>query len=280
MNNKKKTEPYFKKYLWISVGLHLLFLVFFSGVFDFHQEEIIVPQAMMVNIIGEIKTPPKKVKALQTKKEPSLPAKAEKAAAEKKMEPKVEKTPPPPKGPTVDLKQKKAKLKKQKEDADKKRKKAALKKAEKIKNQQQEALNKLKQIEALEKIKNVDSQKENSNDEEAKLAVGQRITPGSFSQGLDSIQFNKYYNNLKVHLYNNWTVPGWLAELDLKAQALVVLDASGQVVRREIIKSSGNPNFDNTILAAIDQSSPFPLPPERLRSRVEQKEIVFGFPEN
>jgi colicin import membrane protein len=76
-----------------------------------------------------------------------------------------------------------------------------------------------------------------------------------------------------------WALPEWLAKRELKAQARVRLDENGEVVFREIVRSSGNPTYDEFVLKTIDQAVPFPKPPEKFVAIIKVQGILLGFPE-
>ncbi len=290
---KKFFKSTLDKYIAVSAVIHIFIISLSSGFYKCSNDEIILPPSVQVDLIAPDFKPATQPQ-LPEKPTPEPPPETV-SEPEKQLPDKEE---PKKQGPTVDLEQekkkkeeaKKKKLAEEKKKAEK-RKKAELEKkrkaekkkkeeerkkqeqrkkqAQKVQQKQNEALNKLKQNEALKKLQ-----------QKAQPATGKRLNPGTSFSGLDSIQFQKYYGEIKDHLFNNWSLPQWLSELNLKAQALVVLDGNGYVVKREIIQTSGNANFDNTVLSAIDRASPFPVAPSRLKDKVENKEIVFGFPEN
>jgi len=283
VDNKKKDN--LNKYLWISAISHIVFLFVFTGVFDFTDDELILPPSIQVDLVAPPETLPQKKTAKPAEPQPE-PEPTPEPKPEKVL-PKKEEVKKEPEGPKVNLEQEKKKKEKElkkKKELEKKKKEKKLKeekqkkelkkkKEQQQKKTQNQALNKLKQKAALDKLLAKQT-------EEPQPVTGERLNPGTSFSGIDAIQFSKYYDNLKVHLFNNWSLPQWLSELDLKAQALVVIDENGYVIKKEILKSSGNTNFDDTILAAIDKASPFPVAPDRLKSKVKNKEIVFGFPEN
>ena len=54
------------------------------------------------------------------------------------------------------------------------------------------------------------------------------------------------------------------------------IGADGTVSNLKLEKSSGDPNFDGSVLAAIRTSSPLPPPPEKLRDRFSDVRINFN----
>lgn len=151
----------------------------------------------------------------------------------------------------------------------------------KTKNKQSEALEKLKRQAALDKIK--DQLEKDKQAQEAKKRVtqvkGNIISPGTALTGLNKLQHENYVGILDQHIKQHWALPEWLAKRDLKARARVRIGENGQILSREIIKSSGNGNYDDIVLETIDRSVPFPVPPEKFSAIVSAQGIVIGFPE-
>lgn len=151
----------------------------------------------------------------------------------------------------------------------------------KTKSKQKEALEKLKKQSALDKIKS-DVEREKSEKEVLKKIAqvkGNVLAPGTALTGLNKLQHENYVSDLDRHIKEYWALPEWMAKRDFKAQARVRLDAKGQIISREIEKSSGNQNYDEIVLETIDRSVPFPIPPEKFAAIVSVKGILIGFPE-
>ncbi|MFP5518306.1 MAG: TonB family protein [Bdellovibrionia bacterium] len=155
---------------------------------------------------------------------------------------------------------------------------------EKTKAQQNAALNKLKALSALEKIKQ-DVQKEksqtsgNSQTAENIVVKGNVINPGTSLTGLEKIQHESYLSDLDRHIKQNWSLPEWLAQQDLKAQVHVQIDKNGMLVAKKLLRSSGNSMYDDYAMETIEKSIPFPKPPEKFSAIMEVKGIIVGFPE-
>lgn len=262
----------------ISFALHALVISIFTlkTVF-FTPETIDFTQAVRVDMVGlPDKTPPKDLAApAKENPKPALPAKEElkekpaekppEKVAEKKPEPKPEPVKLPPAKP--------------KEDGVN---------LEKVKAKQQNALDKLKAMAALEKIK------EDVAEEKKKTATnagtgksdtgsapirGNVVSPGSSLTGIAKLQNDSYVSDLDRHIKQNWTIPEWLAKRDYKAQVRLYIDSRGNILDRKIVKSSGNPSYDEEVIATIDRSAPFPAPPEKLIAVFSVDGILIGFPE-
>jgi colicin import membrane protein len=135
-------------------------------------------------------------------------------------------------------------------------------------------------MQAIERMKSEVTEREVSEKiAKAPTFKGNVVNQGDGLTGLERIEFDRYFATIENRIKANWQLPGWLAEAQLKAQAVVLIDAGGRVVRRQVIKSSGNEAFDSQVLDTIDRSSPFPEPPPRLKDVLALKGIIFNFPD-
>lgn len=153
-----------------------------------------------------------------------------------------------------------------------------------VKKKQQQALSRLKSLSAIEQIKkNLEKQKkesEKSGTEKSSTQVkGNILSPGTELTGLNKLQHENYVAQIDHQIKQNWSIPEWLAKKDYKAQVLLKLDENGLIVFRQIVKSSGNPNYDDAVLETIDKSAPYPHPPEKLIAIVGTRGMLIGFPE-
>ncbi len=238
--------------IWISVALHVGIVITFAVKAAWiPSDELLIRSAIRVDVVGmpdKVQTPPEPAKEAV---KPAPPPKAEPAAPPK----------PEVKAPTVPVKNDKPPDPKMTEKT------------------QQKALEKLKAMNAIEKMKSEVAEKE-AKERAAKTPTfkGNQVNQGDSLTGLEKLDFDRYFGTIENQIRSNWNLPGWLAQADLNAQAMVLIDANGQVAKRQILKSSGNDVFDAEVLAAIDKSSPFPAPPARLKDVLALKGIVFNFP--
>lgn len=249
----------------ISIAVHALILSFFTlkAVF-FTPEPIDFSQAVRVDIVGlpEKVDPKDLLPPAQEEAKPTLPDKET-----EKTKPQIA-TPAPTKIETKTI------PKKADEGLN----------LEKVKSKQQSAIEKLKALAALEKIKD-----EAKNDKKvsgsgksnngAQKIKGNILSAGTALTGLAKLQHETYASDLDRHIKQNWSLPEWLAKRDFKAQARVYIDSNGNILDRKIVKSSGNPAYDEEVLATIDRSSPFPTPPEKFLAIISVDGILIGFPE-
>lgn len=242
-----------KRNLLISAGLHAALVVAFAVKAAWiPSDELLIRNAIRVDVVGM----PDKVKT---------PVAAPAKAAPKPVPPKAEAKPQPKaetKPPAVPA------VKKDTTDP------------KKIESKQKEALKRLKAQQAIENMRREVAEKEaQARAAQAQTFKGNQVTQGDGLTGLEKIEFDRYFGSIETQIRSNWNLPGWLAQAELKAQALVLIDAAGQVIKRQVIKSSGNEVFDAQVLDAIDKSSPFPQPPDRLKNVLALKGIIFNFPD-
>lgn len=142
-----------------------------------------------------------------------------------------------------------------------------------------DALDKIKALQALENIKNEVNEDEEKQKQATPKVKGNIKSTGTALSGIVTSQMAGYVQLIQRHAQDNWSIPKWLEDLNLKARAQVFLKRDGTVDRRFIVQSSGNETFDDMVLSAIDRASPFPVPPGAFVDLVGQKGIQLGFPE-
>lgn len=69
---------------------------------------------------------------------------------------------------------------------------------------------------------------------------------------------------IKAHIEQNWYRPPGLKDSDkLAARVKVRISRDGTIESLELLESSGQEFYDNSLLRAVRKSVPFPLPPEK-----------------
>ena len=269
-------EDTFNRGVGISFALHAVLISFFTlkAVF-FTPEAIDFTQAVRVDMVGlpdkvDPTTLPPPSTAKETKPAPA-PKEEPKPVVEKPAEKPAEKTVAKPELPKHQPK---------KDDSIN---------LEKNKASQQSAIDKLKAMAALEKIKEQVSEEKKKTPPAAAPSTetsadggkikGNMVSPGTALTGLNKLQHDNYGADLNRHIKQHWTLPEWLSKRELKAQVVVYIDTRGNVLERKIVKSSGNPSYDEAVLEAVDKSTPFPAPPEKFQAYVSVNGILIGFPE-
>jgi colicin import membrane protein len=143
-----------------------------------------------------------------------------------------------------------------------------LKKIEKFKEQEKRK----KVIEEIENQVRADEQKERAQKLELlKSAVikGNKLNSGTSLKGLNRAAFADYSAVIRNQVHEHWNMPQWLRGASLHTVVHIFIDHRGILIKREVDKSSGDSTFDSYALKAIDESQPFPPPPEKFVDLVQ-----------
>lgn len=90
--------------------------------------------------------------------------------------------------------------------------------------------------------------------------------------------FQLYVSSLPDFLSDYWTLPSWLKERDLRCVIQVWINSRGEVIRTEVLESSGNKEYDQRALASIKAASPFPVPASEIVSKLMSGKVALVFP--
>lgn len=86
---------------------------------------------------------------------------------------------------------------------------------------------------------------------------------GGLGAGLSRIRLQAYQDLVRERVKDAWILPMPREEArKLQATAFLMVSREGQVVRLQLLQTSGNPLFDDSLLRAIRQASPLPPLPE------------------
>lgn len=131
----------------------------------------------------------------------------------------------------------------------------------------------LARIRALEKLKDKDEE------DDSVVIKGNQISQGtSLSGNARENAESGYYDLVREALVEFWSLPPWLARQKLGAQIQIRIDPAGTILSSRFIKTSGNPQFDDAILATLRDAQPLPRPPKDLLTSLSDNGIVVGFP--
>jgi len=142
-----------------------------------------------------------------------------------------------------------------------------------ISNKNKRALDRIK---SLAKIQWSSDARKTPSDSPIK---GNQISPGNSLSG-DAKENNaaSYYGLLQSHLQENWALHPWNRNQDLSAQVQIFIDPQGKLKKYFFMKFSGNAQFDAAVKRVLEESQPFPLPPEGLQSSLLTDGVTMGFP--
>jgi colicin import membrane protein len=109
--------------------------------------------------------------------------------------------------------------------------------------------------------------------------AGNIVSEGYAATGSVATAADAYNGKAKSHLQRNWRVPGWISAGSLKARIVVKIAPNGRVLFKQFSKKSGNAEFDDSVLKAVESADPFPATPEFLKMSYMEEGVEFGFPE-
>lgn len=134
---------------------------------------------------------------------------------------------------------------------------------------------------ALDRIKALSKIESESKSEKATKVIikGNKISKGtSLSGDAKEAAQASYYDDLRAKLQENWALPVWIARQNFSAQVQVFIDPYGRVRSFRFMKTSGNDQFDSAIKKTLEDSQPFPRPPDDIASSLLVDGILVGFP--
>ena len=247
------SEMKFQRAIWISLIAHALVFAGFTLRTVFYSDSADeVPDAIRVDMVG---LPDKKPAELPAPSAPEPPPKPEPPkpapAPEEKPQPKVEvKKPAPipvkPEAPKVNL--------------------------EKTRKDQASALKRLEALDRIERMeKNASTPKAApsnpvmTNQPAASSVVrGNQVSAGAALSGLARADHASYLATVQQYMKRHWNLPQWMANANYSARVKIYIDSGGNVTKKVLLRPSGNGDFDDRVLAAVEAASPLPKPPSDL----------------
>lgn len=234
------TSDSLARLLWISLVVHVLVFSFFGLKLRFSNND----EALIYQSAVKVDLVGLPAKDTEEPVQPSPPAIPQEITANREAA--TKKNPVVPKEEAIDLKKK-----------------------------QSSAIDRLKALQAIENLK----QAEASQSKSQRPIKGNVISAGSAIRGLARGEYDSYISKIDAHIKNNWLLPEWLRNAGLRARALVRFDTQGVILEKKLILSSGNPAYDEAVIRAVEQSSPFPAPPDKFKEVVGGDGIIFQFPD-
>ncbi|WP_127714844.1 TonB family protein [Halobacteriovorax sp. HLS] len=142
---------------------------------------------------------------------------------------------------------------------------------------------KTKQVKKKEKKGSRNGLNIDSNTLKNLVAEGNRVSKGvaisgTGSANVDMTGFTAYMSSLPSHVRVHWKLPGYLLGRDLQCRIRIFIKENGTLLKAEIYESSGEKEFDERALKAVQLSSPFPTVPAENKLNALNGEIVLGFP--
>jgi colicin import membrane protein len=138
-----------------------------------------------------------------------------------------------------------------------------------------------KKVDRKERAKGQDTGKGNKNLDSLVLE-GNRVSKGSalvgdYSDEANS-EFGSYVQTLPDLVRQFWKLPSYLMDKNLRCRIKIFLSPNGQLIKLEVLESSGVSEFDARAEKAVRDASPFPKPTESVGVRLANSGIILGFP--
>ncbi len=109
-----------------------------------------------------------------------------------------------------------------------------------------------------------------------KLSSGTRIVGDGKNNA--SGEYEEYAASIPDIIRPYWRLPDHLKSLELRARVRIFLSPNGEVIKSEVLESSGNNDYDLRVLNTIKSASPLPIVPGGAQARALRGDIVLGFP--
>jgi TonB family protein len=96
-------------------------------------------------------------------------------------------------------------------------------------------------------------------------AGGTAPTPGVRASGTASVtpEVAAWLRAARLHVRQAWVLPAGFRREPLETQVEVELDSRGNVLSEpKVVRRSGNPWYDESVVRAVQKASPLPPPPE------------------
>ncbi len=243
-------QPTLGRMAAVSLAVHVLAMVLAAGTSLFQRGRFVQPNPYFVDLVASpapkrrppgVKKPVKKAKAPAKKPVAKKPAKKEKPR---------EKAPPPPKSDRPALKA---------------RTKAV---AKPVEDRVRSEIDRLKAIRRLERLRDLRSVVDVRKDGDTEDATDMQAPDGAVGSG---DRTHVYYGVITHRVWEHWTYAG-NPRPEWEALVYINVDDQGNLLQKRVEKSSGDEEFDRSVLRALAKAAPFPPPPEGI-----DRQIIFRF---
>ncbi|MBI4523115.1 MAG: cell envelope integrity protein TolA [Deltaproteobacteria bacterium] len=102
------------------------------------------------------------------------------------------------------------------------------------------------------------------------VALGKGGTGGGIVKGVEYI---RYQNQIRSLIKDSWT---WVGKrIDLEVTVRFGIRDNGEIVGLKIVRASGDPSYDESVIRALRRASPLPPPPENYRKEFMDVAVTF-----
>jgi colicin import membrane protein len=133
---------------------------------------------------------------------------------------------------------------------------------------------------AVERAKNrTDSGQKTSKGEVISSGTGEGEGAAALGKGgrgggvVKGMEFVIYQNRMLSTIKTNWV---WVGQRsNLRVVVRFNIKETGEIVGLKVVQASGNASYDESVIRAVNKSSPLPVPPEAVRNDFSEVELAF-----
>jgi len=96
-----------------------------------------------------------------------------------------------------------------------------------------------------------------------------------------NLRFSQYYQSIYAKVYQAWTLPEYVIEKEGSREAIVTIKVQrdGKILSAVFEKTSGNQQFDASVMNAIKKANPLPPLPDDFRESFLEIGVRFTPPQ-
>lgn len=133
---------------------------------------------------------------------------------------------------------------------------------------------------AVERAKNrTDSGQKTSKGEVISSGTGEGEGAAALGKGgrgggvVKGMEFVIYQNRMLSTIKTNWV---WVGQRSsLRVVVRFNIKENGEIIGLKVVQASGNASYDESVIRAVNKSSPLPVPPEAVRNDFSEVELAF-----
>lgn len=224
-----RRDPSLGRMALLSIALHAVIVIIFSLTAFFKSQRYISPSPYTVRLVA-----PEARKKRRPAPKPQAPKKPAPKPDQKKKK-------PVPKMPAL--------------KPDRKPEPRTEEKEETVPNNTEQLVS-----DEIERLRRIRELSEKARDEGDDTGVSGGPVPEEVAAG--------YHGIVRLLVHERWVFSGRVSEY-LEAEVLISIGRQGGVTNQKIVKSSGNSDFDRSVMRAIAKASPFPAPPEGVDTEIQ-----------
>jgi len=107
------------------------------------------------------------------------------------------------------------------------------------------------------------------------------VPGGTGGGGMANLRFSQYYQSIYEKVYQSWTLPEYIMEKEGSREAIVTIKVQrdGKILSAVFEKTSGNQQFDASVMNAIKKANPLPPLPDDFRESFLEIGVRFTPPQ-